>query len=199
MVDSPQVAPVDHPSLYLSIIRQTTVFTMPYNSSDSKDQLRSLKSAMQSRIGSTFRPRRNTLVGRVASTTPSPTDSECSTLIDFNLDEAEVKPISGVIYEDDTDRAIMLEEDNCAWVDERAYNASLNPTRPVRARTSQGQQVFSGPSDMIDEEDRAWCMPSKQAKPKSSTLFSFSPRRQKAVARGGLEPEMLDEEDRAWM
>jgi len=192
MQDSPQLAPANHPNLYLSIIRLTTVITMPYKGNDNKDQLRSFKS----RLHSTFRPRRNTLAEQDMSITPSPTDSECSTLIDFANEDVEAKGISGMNSEEEATRAVMLEEENCSWVDERAYNAPLRTSQSSRSTT---RHVYSGASDMIDEDDRAWCMPSKQAKIKSSPLFSLASRRQKATGRSGLEPEMLDPEDRAWM
>ncbi|KAL4247388.1 hypothetical protein ABKN59_008047 [Abortiporus biennis] len=172
---------------------------MSHKTLATKDQLRLLKNA--ARIPSALKSyhRQHSFDGE-SVISPSRSDSECSTLVDFTTGD-NAKDLSKFILEEEEGNDYRLEEENTAWMHESRYQQKkrrqqtvLHPHRPHDA-----------PAQMLDEEDRAWTMPSKPIKNHTKAtvgfLNSFTGRRHKTptINRSGIQAEYLDPEDRAWV
>jgi len=171
---------------------------MSFSTITDRDQLRSLKNAVQSRLSSTFRYRRESRFSCETVIAPSAPQSECSTLVDY-VPSCNFKDTSEYILEDEQDDW-LLEEENCAWT-----RGKPRAPKPTQRRHRQSSRGVTHPlqSEMINAEDRAWAMPGKPPK-NSSKLpcfpsFSVAGRRTKAPNPSGIEPQLLDPEDRAWV
>jgi len=119
-----------------------------------KDQLRSFKSRVQLKINSTLRPRSQPSF--VSSPTSSAMQSECSTLVDFVIDEVE----------DDIEElndATELDSENSAWLHDAPRSVKSHPQsksrrlfRSTRARQTKPTNPSGIEPQMLDPEDRAW-------------------------------------------
>ncbi|KAK7695244.1 hypothetical protein QCA50_002434 [Cerrena zonata] len=163
---------------------------MSFNPTNDKDQLRLLKGSVQSKLRSAFKPRYRSRSG--SALTLATVDSECSTLINFNVDDclAECEP------EEDERPEYLLESDNSAWA--RGKPKNIPPPglqKPVRS--SDRSKVFQ--AEMIDEEDRAWNTPRKSMKEARKGFISTITGRHNPPRQVHDRSEMLDAEDRAWM
>jgi len=123
-------------------------------------------------------------------------DSDCSTLIDYDLDD-DLNDYSS----DD------IEEDSLPFEEQSWTRTSI----PEQSRVSQdGVAGFrhyarecSQPrqESLLDEEECSWVMPrstrnTSVAKPR----FALFARRPKiSSGRAGIEPQLLDPEERSWM
>ncbi|KAA1477243.1 hypothetical protein DENSPDRAFT_578611 [Dentipellis sp. KUC8613] len=158
---------------------------------------------------------------------PSPTDSECSTLLEF-----AIEPTVGVDHDEassDETPDDRLEDDNLAWTrdtdtDSRRFSVPAPWSLGLRRAASAHRSADSGVSfpavrpssceaQLLDAEDRAWDYPAgkprdagaRQRRAWGRRLFS-GVRREKGVdSNMGAcefvrdEARMLDYEDSAWM
>ncbi|KAI0347902.1 hypothetical protein BDW22DRAFT_30136 [Trametopsis cervina] len=116
-----------------------------------KDQLRSLKGVVNSKLNSTLRTRRPMQFTNDAMIIPSTPQSECSTLVDFPVDYATDDLQYGDPQSDDTD-TYLLDAHNSAWSRPRKNQA---PSRAVSSHPTKHQQ-HHGSAQMLDADDRAW-------------------------------------------
>ncbi|KAI8981335.1 hypothetical protein BD414DRAFT_492347 [Trametes punicea] len=167
-------------------------------SGSDKDQSRStLKSRMQSRLQTAFMPQRRHIQSSSAII-PSAPQSECSTLVDFTIEDVaiEEEDNEAVVTEND-----VLHDDNSAWSNGKHY--------PVKAFKNRGHihhQYASGQmsqDELLGTDNSAWVgaapssASSRQYKVKLRPWFTTGHRHSEHLV--GCEPEMLDVEDRAWM
>ncbi|KAI0756217.1 hypothetical protein C8Q80DRAFT_1090694 [Daedaleopsis nitida] len=186
----PNWAPIE-PNLYPRIIRSATVaYTMFVKNASSidKDQLRPSLRSRVSALGATLRPRRH---GQYPSAiVPSTPQSECSTLVDFPIDDYLIKQDEELDFE--TEETDYLDAENSAWANGKHTVRSPKNQKHTRA----SQRVLT---TTLDAENCAWTTASHTAQvpAKSRARFFATARTEKAVS--GIEPEYLDPEDRAWM
>ncbi|KAI9066513.1 hypothetical protein FKP32DRAFT_1565726 [Trametes sanguinea] len=164
-------------------------------SGNDKDQLRAtVRTRMQSRLQTVLMPRRHIQSSSVII--PSTPQSECSTLVDFVVDDVLIK--DGDEEEATQADEYMLDSDNSAWSSGKHTPAKASKNR-VRVRV----QYASGPvpqDELLSADNSAWVAGrpcASQPKPKMRSWFAAAGRHNQAIT--GCEPEMLDPEDRAWM
>ncbi|KAI0830836.1 hypothetical protein BC628DRAFT_1416334 [Trametes gibbosa] len=186
-------APID-PNLNQSIIRSTTVAPMVFSNNASgsdKDQLRStLKTRVQSRLQTALMPRRHIQSSTLIA--PSVPQSECSTLVDFAIDD----PSAMEHFDEETDDAedCVLDADNSAWSMGR-YTSSKASKRPAGARV-QVKAVLSQ-DQLLSAENSAWVATRPCAsQAKSRTWFASASRHLQLTLT--FQAQMLEPEDRAW-
>ncbi|KAI0694448.1 hypothetical protein BC835DRAFT_1009466 [Cytidiella melzeri] len=110
-----------------------------------KDQFRSLKNVVNSKLTSSLKSRRQAQFSRRALITPSATQSECSTLVDFSLDY-----LADNVDCEGTDES-FLEADNSAWGHSRRSQASASRFQPSNSTPERHETA-----QMLDADDRAW-------------------------------------------
>ncbi|KAI0803250.1 hypothetical protein BC629DRAFT_1493047 [Irpex lacteus] len=111
-----------------------------------KDQLRSLKNVVNSKLSPSFRSRRQMSLSDRSVITPSATQSECSTLVDFSIDYV----VEDEEEYDDTD-GHCLTADNAAWGRSRGPHMFSSRKQPTH-KTSERHET----AEMLDVDDRAW-------------------------------------------
>ncbi|KAI0640187.1 hypothetical protein C8Q77DRAFT_1153076 [Trametes polyzona] len=187
-------APID-PNLSQSIIRSTTVAPMVFSSNASnndKDHSRAtLKSRVQSRLQTALMPRRHIQSSTVI--VPSVPQSECSTLVDFAIDDTLIKQEVEEIEDDAED--YMLDADNSAW-----STGKYTPSKASKRYAGVRVHVREVPSQdqLLSADNSAWvaARPSA-AQTNSRAWFATAGRRPQATPV--VQAQMLDPEDRAWM
>ncbi|KAH9854333.1 hypothetical protein C2E23DRAFT_69420 [Lenzites betulinus] len=187
---TPHPDPID-PNLNQSIIRSTTVAPMVFSSNASgidKDQPRStLKTRVQSRLQTALMPRRHIQSSTLIA--PSMSQSECSTLVDFVIDDAPTK----VDEESDEVDDYMLEADNTAWT-----TGKYTPSKGHKKYADVRVQVNPVPPQLLSADNSAWVVNRPCAsQPKSRTWFATTSRHPQPTPT--YQAQMLDAEDRAWM
>ncbi|OBZ68415.1 RuvB-like helicase 2 [Grifola frondosa] len=159
-----------------------------------KDQLRSLKSRVQRRLGSTLKPRRDTQY--TAAITPSTPQSECSTLVNFITEDVFANEECAL----ETADGPCLDEEDLAWgMGKHSTLAGRKRLASHKCRVFIHTDVLSE-DQMIDQDNRAWVnsLTTADALAKPKTKFSsMSNRSSKVSGRTGVQPELLDPEDRA--
>ncbi|OSD00917.1 hypothetical protein PYCCODRAFT_649962 [Trametes coccinea BRFM310] len=129
---------------------------------------------------------------------PSTPQSECSTLVDFAIEDVLIKD-----EDEDEEEVIqtdeyMLDSDNSAWA-----RGNHTPAKASKNRVRVRVQYASGPvsqDELLSADNSAWVAGrpcASQPKPKTRSWFAAAGRHDQAIT--GCEPEMLDPEDRAWM
>ncbi|PIL31257.1 hypothetical protein GSI_05955 [Ganoderma sinense ZZ0214-1] len=201
----PNWTPIE-PNLNLPIIRSATLaFTSATSashnrscgcgqmfnqdaSSNDKDLLRPSLRSKVSALGAALKSqKRNAIV-------PSAPQSECSTLVDFAIEDVLLKEDSAVEFETED---YMLDADNSAWATGK-FSISPSPKKHKAARATV--TVPPSQTHVLDSENTAWATArptASQPVTKSRTRFFGSGR--PALRAPGVEPEYLDPEDRAWM
>ncbi|CAL1694804.1 unnamed protein product [Somion occarium] len=170
---------------------------MSFKPINDKDQLRLLKSGVQSKLRSTFKPRYHSRTG--SAITLSATDSECSTLVDFGFDNCYSQ---SPLQTEDERPEHLLEEDNTAWCRGKLRRAQTSSARRRSTHIASDADMID--AEMLDEEDRAWSIPNKSttknSRPSSRFFSGISSRyHHTSVRQPGIQSELLDVEDRAWM
>ncbi|RPD64712.1 hypothetical protein L226DRAFT_528913 [Lentinus tigrinus ALCF2SS1-7] len=158
-------------------------------SSIDKDQLRhaSLRSRV-SAIGAALKPKRHAQFP--AAIAPSEFQSECSTLVDFAVEDVLVKEDDQLHFETED---YMLDAENSAWANGK-YSK-----KQKRGRVSQHVLIaLPEQTEALGIENSAWGTGKTNDSPSKTRIRIFSPNRS-AQATSGVEPEYLDPEDRAWM
>ncbi|OCH89752.1 hypothetical protein OBBRIDRAFT_835590 [Obba rivulosa] len=122
---------------------------MMFSKATDKDQLRSFKSKVQLKIHSSLRPS-----SFVSSPCSSPMQSECSTLVNFIMED---------VVEEEFDDTTALDDDNSAWMHDASRPArSQRQTKPrrlfrsTRTCSTKTANPLGREPEMLDPEDRAW-------------------------------------------
>ncbi|KAL1951040.1 hypothetical protein VTO73DRAFT_189 [Trametes versicolor] len=190
----PTQTPID-PNLKQSIIRSTTLAPMVFSSntsSNDKDQPRStLKTRVQSRLQTALMPRRHIQSSTVIL--PSGPQSECSTLVDFPIDDALLK--QQIDEEEDYTEDYMLDADNSAWSTGK-YTPSKASKRYAGARIAMKSTLSQ--DHLLSADNSAWVAARPcAAQTKSRTWYATTGRHPQAAP--AFQAQLLDPEDRAWM
>ncbi|KAI0800487.1 hypothetical protein C8Q74DRAFT_1364213 [Fomes fomentarius] len=162
-------APIE-PNLNLHIIRSAIVafmmFTKDASTIDNKDQSRSSLRSRVSAFGAALKPvnilsvlslnrcttpKRN--VQYASAIVPSVPQSECSTLVDFAIDDVPIEEADELDFETEE---YMLEAENSAWANGK-YCAASRTKKAKYARASQRVLVtLPETTQLIDAEHSAW-------------------------------------------
>ncbi|KLO20611.1 hypothetical protein SCHPADRAFT_13845 [Schizopora paradoxa] len=119
------------------------------------------------------------------------TDSDCSTLVDFDLDDV----VEDVETDDVEEDSLPFEEQS--WT-RRA--ASHQPRIPRSAATFYNRGYSELNESLLDEEECSWVMPRSTTTSASKSRFALFARQPKQISvRVGLEPQLLEPEERSWM
>ncbi|KAM5539929.1 hypothetical protein V8D89_006432 [Ganoderma adspersum] len=187
----PNWTPIE-PNLNLPIIRSATLAFMMFNqdaSSTDKDLLRPSLRSRVSALGAALKSKRNAIV-------PSAPQSECSTLVDFAIEDVSIKEDTVVEFETED---YMLDADNSAWATGK-FSISSSPSPKKQKAARAAITVPFSQTHVLDSENTAWATTrpaASQPVTKSRSRFFGSGR--SALGVSGVEPEYLDPEDRAWM
>ncbi|KAI0095169.1 hypothetical protein BDY19DRAFT_69467 [Irpex rosettiformis] len=127
--------------------------TLANMSNTQKDQCRSLKNVVNSKLNPSFKLRRQMSPSKRSIVTLSAPQSECSTLVDFPIDFVEEEDE----YPDEEDNS-FLSADNAAWSRRRGTQVSA-----VRNQSLCKTPERRATAEMLDADDRAWAS-SKQNK-----------------------------------
>ncbi|KAI0714747.1 hypothetical protein C8Q76DRAFT_727926 [Earliella scabrosa] len=163
-------------------------------SSIDKDQLRPSLRSRVSAFGAVLKPKRHAQYP--SAIIPSVPQSECSTLVDFAIEDVLIKQDDELDFETEE---YMLEAENSAWATGK-YTVSPRSKKSKHSRPSQRVLVTLPESQLIDAENSAWVAPratEAHTTTKARTRFFSSSRTDKGTS--GIEPEYIDPEDRAWM
>ncbi|KAI0326761.1 hypothetical protein GY45DRAFT_1328522 [Cubamyces sp. BRFM 1775] len=168
---------------------------MVFNGNSDKDQPRStLKNRVQSRIQTVLLPRRHIQSGSVIL--PSAPQSECSTLVDFAIDNGAIKEDNDV--EEAEAEEFVLGDDNSAWSNGR-YKHAKATKKYGRMRIAYVNSTMSQDA-LLDADNTAWVASTHCAtQPTTKTRTWFTAVNRQPQGGTGCQPEMLDPEDRAWM
>ncbi|EJF67368.1 hypothetical protein DICSQDRAFT_176995 [Dichomitus squalens LYAD-421 SS1] len=185
--------PVD-PNLNLHIIRSATLaftmFTKDASSNDKELPRSSLRNKV-SAFGAAIKPKRN---GSSRLIAPSAPQSECSTLVEFAIEDVFIKEDAALEFETED---YMLDADNTAWANGK-FSVSSFPQRQKAARANHS--ALTPLPEFLDAENTAWgtarpTVSQPIAKSRGRFLSSSRP----VLGTSGVEPEYLDPDDRAWM
>jgi len=185
-------------STYLGSITIPTMSTFSYDPS-SRGKIKSIVTRALNRPRQSPSHRTN---GTVNSKIPLSPQSECGTLVDFDIssdDEDDTVTISGGNERDD----------NPSWKSLRQPATELRPSQTLRGRSGP----FIDRAEMLDPEDRAWDAPPRSNLPsrfrqwpglslgKNSNSQNQHARRvqDSPSVHRGMKAEMLDEENRCWV
>ncbi|TFK88895.1 hypothetical protein K466DRAFT_585136 [Polyporus arcularius HHB13444] len=159
-------------------------------SSIDKDQPR--HASLRSKVSAALKPKRNSQFPAIA---PSGFQSECSTLVDFAVEDALIKEDGELDFETEE---YMLDAENSAWSTGK-YSVSSYSKKQKRG-ASQRVLVALPETEVLGVENSAWVTGKSGVSPATTKIRSrfFSSNRPVQVT-SGMEPEYLDPEDRAWM
>ncbi|TBU37488.1 hypothetical protein BD309DRAFT_1084654 [Dichomitus squalens] len=199
--------PVD-PNLNLHIIRSATLaftmFTKDASSNDKELPRSSLRNKV-SAFGAAIKPVNTTHLstppppvmkrnGSSRLIAPSAPQSECSTLVEFAIEDVFIKEDAALEFETED---YMLDADNTAWANGK-FSVSSFPQRQKAARANHS--ALTPLPEFLDAENTSWgtarpTVSQPMAKSRGRFLSSSRP----VLGTSGVEPEYLDPDDRAWM
>ncbi|KAI1790972.1 hypothetical protein LXA43DRAFT_890134, partial [Ganoderma leucocontextum] len=183
------------PNLNLRIIRSATLAFMMLNqdaSSGNKDLLRPSLRSRVSAFGAALKPKRNAT--HPSAIVPSAPQSECSTLVEFAIEDVLIKEDTAVEFATED---YMLDADNSAWANGKF---SVSPSPKKQKATRAATLVPFSQTHVLDSENTAWATARPTAsQPITKSRSRFFGSNRPALGASGVEPEYLDPEDRAWM
>ncbi|KAI0713175.1 hypothetical protein C8T65DRAFT_645781 [Cerioporus squamosus] len=160
-------------------------------SSIDKDQPR--HASLRSKVSAALKPKRHSQFPAIA---PSGFQSECSTLVNFAVEDVLIKEDDQLDFETED---YMLDAENSAWSNGK-YSVSSYSKTQKRGRASQRVLVALPETEVLGVENSAWVTGKSSASPATTkTRSRFFSSNRPAQVMSGVEPEYLDPEDRAWM